>query len=301
VITSDPSPLPNKVALEPAIQSEPKFPPPPIVPTKEDTAWWDLGKAILAWVGSIALLLLVPLLILLPYFVYLFVHSGPPTPEALGHDKTFILLSIVGVIPAHALTLLLAWALVTSWGRKPFWKTLRLSWPPGVAPLQGLAICAVLAMVLLGIGVLITSFLGGGKTDLDRLIESSFQARLATAFLAVATAPLVEETIYRGMLYPALQRVIGMGGAITIVSIMFAGVHVLQYKNNLGVIAVITVLSITLTTVRALSDRLLPSVVIHLVFNGLQSLYLILQPFVEKPEKVEPAPAIVGWLLRHIF
>ena len=86
MITSDPSPLPNQVALEPAIQSEPKFPPPPLVLTKEDTAWWDLGKAILAWVGSIALLLLVPLLILLPYFVYLFVHSGPPTPEALGHD-----------------------------------------------------------------------------------------------------------------------------------------------------------------------------------------------------------------------
>ena len=301
MITSDPSPLPNQVTLEPEIQSEPNFPPPPIVPTKEDTAWWDLGKAFLAWVGSIALLLLVPLLILLPYFIYLFVHSGAPTPEALGQDKTFIFLSIVGVIPAHALTLLLAWALVTSWGRKPFWQTLRLSWPPGVAPLQGLAICVFLAMVLLGIGVLITSFLGGGKTDLDRLIESSFQARLATAFLAVATAPLVEETIYRGMLYPALQRVIGMGGAITIVSVIFAGVHVLQYKNNLGVIAVITVLSITLTTVRALSDRLLPSVVIHLVFNGLQSLYLILQPFVEKPEKVEPAPAIIGWLLRHVF
>jgi len=301
VITSDPSPLPSQAPLEPEIHSEQNYPPPPIFPTKEDTAWWDMGKAFLAWVGSIALLLLVPLIILLPYFVYLFVHSGAPTPEALGQDKTFILLSIVGVIPAHALTLLLAWALVTGWGRKPFWPTLRFSWPPGVAPLQGIAICIFLAMVLLGIGVLITSFLGGGKTDLDRLIESSFQARLATAFLAVATAPLVEEIIYRGMLYPALQRVIGMGGAIAIVSVMFAGVHVLQYKNNLGVIAVISILSIALTVVRALSDRLLPSVLIHLVFNGLQSLYLILQPFVEKTEKVEPAPAIIAWLLRHVF
>ena len=270
------------------------------MPAKEDTALWDLGKAIMAWVGSIALLLLVPLIILLPYlftssFILVLQHRST-RPGQNVHT-----LSIVGVIPAHALTLLLAWALVSRWGRQPFWQTLRMSWPPGVAPLQGIAICAFLAMVLLGIGVLITSYLGGGKTDLDRLIESSFQARLATAFLAVATAPLVEETIYRGMLYPALQRVIGMGGAIAIVSAMFAGVHVLQYKNNLGVIAVIAVLSITLTVVRALSDRLLPSVVIHLVFNGLQSLYLILQPFVEKTEKVQPAPAIIGWLLRHVF
>jgi membrane protease YdiL (CAAX protease family) len=301
VITNDPSPLPSQTPLEPEILSELNYPPPPIVPTQADNTWWNLGKAIVAWVGSVALLLLVPLIILLPYFVYLFVHSGPPTAEALGQDKTFIFLSIVGVIPAHALTLLIVWALVTNWGRKPFWQTLRFSWPPGVLPWQGIAICFLLALVLLGIGVLITSFLGGGKTDLDRLIESSFQARLATAFLAVATAPLVEEIIYRGMLYPALQRIIGMGGAIVIVSVMFAGVHVLQYRNNLGVIAVITILSIALTVVRALSDRLLPSVIIHLFFNGLQSLYLILQPFIEKPEKVEPAPALISWAMRHFF
>ena len=301
MITNEPSPLPNQTNTDPGIFSEQTYPGPPVVVTPQENAWWELGKAIVAWVASVTLLLLIPLIIILPYFLYLIKNVGPPTAESLTQDKTFILLSIVGVIPAHALTLLVAWALVTRWGRKPFLQSLRFSWPPGVSPWQGLAICTVIAMVLLGIGVLITNFLGGGKTDLDRLIESSFKARLATAFLAVATAPLVEEIIYRGMLYPALQRVIGTAGAVAIVSTMFAGVHVLQYKNNIGVIAVITVLSISLTIVRALSDRLLPSVVIHLVFNGLQSLYLILQPFIEKPEKVEPAPALILRVLHHLF
>jgi membrane protease YdiL (CAAX protease family) len=301
VITNEPSPLQNETSLDPAILPEHKYPAPQIVVTTQENAWWELGKAILAWVASVALLLFVPLLIILPYFLSLFANSGALTAEALSQDKTFLLLSIVGVIPAHALTLVAVWALVTRWGRKPFWQTLRFSWPPGVSPWLGVVFCALIAVVLLVAGYVITIFLGGGKTDLDRLIESSYQARLATAFLAVATAPLVEEIIYRGMLYPALQRVIGMGGAIAVVSIMFAGVHVLQYRNNIGVIAVITLLSVSLTVVRALSDRLLPSVIIHLVFNGLQSLYLILQPLIEKTQKVEPAPALICRALHHLF
>jgi membrane protease YdiL (CAAX protease family) len=135
--------------------------------------------------------------------------------------------------------------------------------------------------------------MGGGKTDLDRLIESSYQARIATALVAILTAPIVEEIIYRGMLYSALEKVTGIGWAVAIVSIMFAGVHVLQYKNNLGVILAITILSVTLTVVRAYTGKLLPSVLIHLVFNGLQSLYLILEPYISKPEKVQPAPALI--------
>lgn len=300
MITNDPSPLSYGTAPESEILPEQNLTPPPAV---APNAWLELLKAFIAWVGSVILLLVVPLILVLPYFIYLFSKSGAPTAEALTQDKTFILLSIVGVIPAHLLTLVLAWALVTRWGRISFWRTLGFSWPDSVSPVKGFAVCFLIAVALLGMGVLVTHFLGGGKTDLDKLIESSFQARVATAFLAVATAPLVEEIIYRGMLYPALKRLIGLGGAIAIVSIMFAGVHVYQYKNNIGVILVITILSVTLTLIRAFSDRLLPSVMVHLVFNGLQSLYLILQPFIEKPEKVEPAPALflICRAIHHLF
>ena len=43
----------------------------------------------------------------------------------------------------------------------------------------------------------VTTIWGGSKTDLDLLIESSMYTRVATALVAVATAPLVEEVIYR--------------------------------------------------------------------------------------------------------
>jgi len=304
VLTDNPSPLADQTANEPEVLFDQRSPviSSPVAPASPNP-WWEFFKAVIAWVGSVMSLLIVPLILVIPYIIYLYSTSGAPNAETLTQDKMFVLLSIVGVIPAHAVTLLLAWALVTNWGRVPFFQKLRFSWPPSLAPWAGFGICFLIAVTLLGMGLLVTHYLGGGKTDLDKLIESSFQARVATAILAVGTAPLVEEIIYRGILYPAIQRIIGVVGAIAIVSIMFAGVHVLQYRNNIGVILVITILSVTLTTIRALSDRLLPAFVVHLIFNGLQSLYLVLEPFIGKPEKVEPAPALfaICRLLHHFF
>jgi len=161
------------------------------------------------------------------------------------------------------------------------------------------------ALVLLGLGGLITQLYGGEKTQLDMIIESSFAARVATAFLAVATGPFIEEVIYRGIVYPAFARVLGGAWSVVLVSILFAGVHYWQYKNNLAVVGVITLLSVSLTIVRAVTRRLLPSFVIHLVFNGIQSIILLLQPYFAKPEPVTPPPVpaveIISFALRHLF
>ena len=100
-----------------------------------------------------------------------------------------------------------------------------------------------------------TYLYGEHKTDLDLLIESSLYTRIALAFVAVATAPLIEELIYRGLMYQAFEKAAGMAVAIPVVSLLFAGVHVIQYKNNIVVILVITLLSFTLTVVRALSGK----------------------------------------------
>jgi membrane protease YdiL (CAAX protease family) len=193
-----------------------------------------------------------------------------------------------------------AWIVVTDWGRHRFWLTLGFTWPKSFGPWK----CVGLAVLLLGFGALLTNFFGGSKTQLDLLIESSYQTRVATAFLAAATGPFVEELVYRGILYSALQRVVGVSIAVVLVSVLFAGVHVFQYYNNLAVIAVITLLSVTLTVVRAATGRLLPSFMIHLIFNGIQSLILVLQPFFEKANTVVPnklpATNLIETVLRHL-
>ena len=299
MITNDPSPL----QTESAVASEPIQPQIPTETTSGPRPWIDVVIAFLIWVGSVLLLLFIPVLAVIPYIVNMVLKGQNLDPAALTQDKTFLFISIVSVIPAHILTLLGIWIVIKKVWKDRLWANLKLSWPPGLAPWRGIAACFGVSILLLGLGSLLVKYLGGGKTDLDFLIESSFRARIATAFIAVATAPLVEEIIYRGILYPAIQRLLGMGWSILVVTLMFAIVHVPQYKNNIGVIVVITVLSVVLTVVRAWSDRLLPSVVIHVFFNGLQSLYLVLEPFIEKPPTVEPTSGLMmlGRMIRHLF
>lgn len=255
-------------------------------PTPGQLDWWlpwlEVVKAVVVWVVSVLLLLFVPVIIALPYMIYKVVTAGAPSAEAIASDKTLLFLSVLGVFPTHLLTLFVTWMIVSETGKLPFWKIIGFDWPEKPDKKVAALLSVALALALLGLAWLATTLYGGEKTQLDLLIESSLPARFATAFVALATAPLVEEVIYRGVLYPAIEKAAGVVVAIAVVSLLFAGVHVFQYYNNVAVIIVITVLSITLTVSRAVTGKVLPAFIIHLVFNGVQSVFLALAPFVEK-------------------
>lgn len=241
--------------------------------------WIDAGIAVVVWVVSVIMLALIPVIFTIPYFIYKVATSGPPSPDAIMTDKILLFISVAGILPTHLLTFVVVWAAVTYLGRRPFWKTIAFKWPARFSPIVTTLLSAMVATVLFGFAILATYLYGEHKTDLDLLIESSVYTRFAIAFVAVATAPLIEELIYRGLIYQALEKAAGMWVAIPIVSLLFAGVHVIQYKNNIVVILVITLLSITLTVVRALSGTVLPAFIIHLVFNGIQSILIVLGAF----------------------
>ena len=235
--------------------------------------------AIGTWFMSLLLLLIVPVIVAVPYFIYVWKTRGVPNAQALANDKTLLFFSILGIIPTHLLTLLLVWLVVTEWRKRPFWKAIGFEWPKSASPLISTVAYALIATALFVVGAVVTSRWGGSKTQLDLLVESSLPARFATAFVAVFTAPLIEEMIYRGVLYSAVEQALGRFVAIGVVSLLFAGVHVFQYQNNIAVIVVITMLSFTLTLMRAYTGKLLPSFVVHLVFNGIQSVVIVLAPF----------------------
>jgi len=286
-VNSDQSPL----FVEPIVEAGGDFQEPPKTTTvtfvDPNNPPWGVLTALLVWLASIALLVFVPIITALPYLIYSATTGTAAHPDTLLADKNFIFFSVLGVIPAHLLTFALAWAVVTRAGRYPFWKTIGWEWAPNFGPWKS----TIIAVLLLLIGLIITTIVGGKKTELDELINSSYQTRIATAILAATTGPFVEEVVYRGVLYSAFQKTIGVAASILIVSALFAGVHVYQYRSNAGVIAVISLLSITLTAVRAYSGRLLPSFLIHFVFNGIQSILLLTQPLIEKFQHVAPGKA----------
>ncbi len=155
-------------------------------------------------------------------------------------------------------------------------------------------------------GACIIKLTGNPTTELDRLIESSRATAITTAFLAAFTAPLVEEVVYRGVLYSALRRAAGTVWAVAIVVLLFTGIHVWQYWGSVGVIGTIFLLSLVLTLIRAYTGRLLPCFVIHFVFNAIQSVFIVLSPYIEKlsPEKAPtpgPAPSALLHTLVQLF
>lgn len=251
--------------------------------------------AALAWFASMILLWLIPQLCALPYIATHYRATGGPTRELLLNDKTFVLILVAGFIPAHLLTLLLAWAIASSFGKFSAFRTLGFSWPANF----GLWRSTATAVGLFLIATAIIYKFGGQDTDLEKILRSSRGAAIVTAFVAAVTAPLVEEVIYRGLLYSALQRAVGVVAAIAIVAMTFAGLHVLQYWPNYGAIAAISLLSLVLTIVRARTGRLLPCYMIHLVFNGIQSVIIVAEPIVRsllQTPHPDAAPAILRLL-----
>jgi membrane protease YdiL (CAAX protease family) len=279
------TPLPEEQgeAPVPAPSGAPESPP---VSANEArwVAWLEVIKAFGLWVLSVLVLAVVPLLVLAPYLIYKVARVGAAAvrPEAIQTDKMVLFYSVIGIIPAHLLTVYLAYLFVTEGGRRPFWKTIGWEWPREMSGTTMTLLSVLIAVVLYGVAFGLTTLYGGEKTELDMLIESSAYTRVATAFIAFATAPLAEEIVYRGVIYPAVQRVVGTGFAIAVVSMLFAGVHVWQYRSNIAVIVVITLLSITLTVARALTGKLLPSFVIHLIFNGVQSVLIVFSGIFDK-------------------
>lgn len=287
----------------PPEQFQTKFDPPQadvdrLVPRylfNSDNPPWGFGQAFLTWFLSVVLLLLLPLVFGLPYIMYY--YQGTASKETLLADKTFIFISVFLNIPVHILTFLMAWAVITQLGKFQFREMVGWSWSPRI----GFWRSAGLAVLLFGLALVLVLLFGGPETEVERIIQSSRATALVLAFLAVATAPLVEETVYRGIMYPAFQRSIGMAGAIIVVSALFAVGHVYQYWPNFGVISAIVLLSIALTVVRAVTRRLLPCFIIHLVFNGIQAVEIVLAPYLRglDPGGEKKAAAIILFL-RHL-
>lgn len=268
-------------------------------PRADDPAW-GLAAAFGVWFASVGLLVAGSVLALLVYVILRPSSlSAGGLQQALASDPLLILLSVLGTLPVHLLTFGIAWAVVTGFGKRSFREAIGWSWNGRF----GLWTSIGLAVGLWLFGIMLATLFGGQETDIDRIIASSNAARFSIAFLAVATAPIVEETIYRGVLFAPLQRAAGTKAAVVIVALMFAAVHFAQYWNNLGVVAAVTVLSFTLTWVRAHTGRLLPCFVIHAAFNGIQAIIIVAHPYLKTLTPTQPsAPqgTLLGALARAL-
>src|SRR6267154_5990742 len=132
---------------QPGLQSSKPSTPDPL---HRNISFWghpllDLLAAFLAWLASIALLFL-PQVLALPYVASHY-RGTRPTTETLLADKNLIIILVSGILPAHLITLLIAWCVVTRFGRVSAIKALGLSWEGRMKVWQSI----ILAVFLFGV------------------------------------------------------------------------------------------------------------------------------------------------------
>ncbi len=265
-------PLPEAVPSEP-VPGEP-------VPGDPDRPAWGPLAGIGAWLVSVAAIIVFPLIALVGYLAYFISTGGQLQGEALRlllESPGMILVLILATIPAHLFTAAVCWFIVRQTARRPLWESLGLRWQGRSVLYKVLYIFLTIAGVLVMMQLVSLVVPAGRETDFDRILKVSEAVRISVAIMAVLSAPVVEELVYRGLLYSGLRKAMNATSAVIIVTLLFAGVHFLQYWGAWRSLVGITLLSLILTIIRAHTKSLMPPIIVHFIFNFIGATEIIIK------------------------
>ena len=156
----------------------------------------------------------------------------------------------------------------------PFWRT--LGWRklkpanPGL-PKNPLAYFFAGCGLSLFVALMTASMKTPESTPIEELFKYPHTAMMFVA-MAVLVAPLVEETLFRGYLYPMFARSFGVTPAILVTGLLFGLMHGGQLGWTPGLVAMLTLVGIVFTLVRARTGTVFASFLMHLGYNLLISL-----------------------------
>jgi len=151
----------------------------------------------------------------------------------------------------------------------PFWRT--VGWRPleaGRYP-EALVYASFIGggFLLAFVVQLLSAYFG---TNAKLPMEALFRDRLVALLLllmAVLVAPVVEETFFRGLLYPVVARSFGRGVGIVVTGTLFGLMHAAQLWGGWTQIALLVAVGIILTYARAVKRTVLASFLLHFSYN----------------------------------
>jgi membrane protease YdiL (CAAX protease family) len=109
------------------------------------------------------------------------------------------------------------------------------------------------------------------KTPLGPLAQfasGSPLARITFALIALIYAPLVEEFLFRGLLFKGFSTSWGVPAGGAVVTVLFVLLHLFETINYWPATVAILALSLTTLTLRIRSGSLLPSMTLHFAYNA---------------------------------
>lgn len=200
--------------------------------------------------------------------------------QQMVSDSSDFLKLVAGTLSFHGMALLLTHL---------FLRQHQMTWKEAFGLSAGPLRRVVGAAVLVGVGVLpivwtlgqlsaLLMELAGHKAVPQEPVQM-LQAGIPIAIkafigvLAIVVAPLAEEVIFRGVVYPALKQQGYPRLALWGTSILFAAIH-----GNLMLFLPLTLLAVVLTVLYEATDNLLAPIISHSVFNFVNYFWLIAAP-----------------------
>jgi membrane protease YdiL (CAAX protease family) len=126
-----------------------------------------------------------------------------------------------------------------------------------------------------GLSLLVAVLSSRLKPPENTPVEELFKYRqTALLFIAMAVliAPLVEETLFRGYLYPLFARSFGVWPGILLTGLLFGLMHGAQLGWTWSLVAVLVTVGIIFTIVRSKTGSVFASFMMHLGYNSLISI-----------------------------
>ncbi len=92
--------------------------------------------------------------------------------------------------------------------------------------------------------------------------------RASLMVVSVVFAPFLEETIFRGYIYPALARPFGIAASVLMTGTLFGLMHAPQLWGGWVQIALLVLVGILFTYVRAATHTVVTGYLLHVSYNS---------------------------------
>jgi membrane protease YdiL (CAAX protease family) len=186
--------------------------------------------------------------------------------------------AVGSMVLLYALVLLFLYVSLSVLPGFPFWRTLgwrRITRPNGGRPRSPwvffFAGCGLSAAVF----VVTAKMQPPENLPIEELFHYKNTAMLFMA-MAVLVAPLVEETVFRGYLYPLFAKSFGVASSVIITGVLFGLMHGAQLGWTWGLVFVLIAVGVIFTFVRARTGSVFASFLLHLGYNSMIALVTIL-------------------------
>jgi membrane protease YdiL (CAAX protease family) len=270
LIAAPPSPEPSPIFTTEEIP--PALPAPRIYPPDLQISW--------SWHHLVIFLVFIFISLLTVQTIFLTAYAPHQRMTAEQFEDYMLSkpqVAIGSTVILYAVILLFLYVTLALLRGQPFWTT--LGWRKILPKSNGqprhpwiyFFVGCALSLFVFGLTSII-------KTPENTPIEEVFKFK-QTAILFVATAvlvaPLAEETVFRGYLYPMFARWFGVLPSIVVTGVLFGLMHGPQLGGAKSLIAVMSFVGIVFTFVRARTGSVFASYLMHLGYNSLIGVSLV--------------------------